>query len=199
MRAVFSRKGSPDVFLYAFDVLELDGRDVRAQSWEARRALLTQLLNRCQEGLRLSEHIADTDGGSSSDKYMSWGLRRSSPSDAITRRGSRSRRQNLRLDKSGPNQVARTNCRGLRERARRGSYVIWTEQDRKAFAQGLGLRVVKPWGVEVAGGPTRDKAVYSLRPVQISTSRKFDSVVGACTGRSAGSADDVYAADRSKV
>ena len=31
MRAVFSRKGSPDVFLYAFDVLELDGRDLRAQ------------------------------------------------------------------------------------------------------------------------------------------------------------------------
>jgi hypothetical protein len=108
-----SRKGSPEVFLYAFDVLELDGRDVRAQSWEARRALLTQLLNRCQEGLRLSDHIADTDGGSSSDKYMSWGLRGSSPSDAITRRGSRSRRQNLRLDKSGPDQVARTNCRGL--------------------------------------------------------------------------------------
>jgi bifunctional non-homologous end joining protein LigD len=61
MRAVFSRKGSPDVFLYAFDVLELDGRDLRAQSWDARRALLTQLLDRCQDGLRLSEHIADTD------------------------------------------------------------------------------------------------------------------------------------------
>ena len=62
MRAVFSRKGSPDVFLYAFDVLELDGRDLRAQSWDARRALLTQLLDRCQDGLRLSEHVADTDG-----------------------------------------------------------------------------------------------------------------------------------------
>ena len=62
MRAVFSRKGSPDVFLYAFDVLELDGRDLRAQSWDARRALLTQLLDRCQDGLRLSEHIVDTDG-----------------------------------------------------------------------------------------------------------------------------------------
>jgi bifunctional non-homologous end joining protein LigD len=47
MRAVFSRKGSPDVFLYAFDVLELDGCDLRAQSWDARRALLTQLLDRC--------------------------------------------------------------------------------------------------------------------------------------------------------
>ena len=62
MRAVFGRKGSPDVFLYAFDVLELDGRDLRAQSWDARRALLTQLLDRCQDGLRLSEHVEDTDG-----------------------------------------------------------------------------------------------------------------------------------------
>jgi ATP-dependent DNA ligase len=49
--------------LYAFDVLELDGRDLRAQSWDARRALLTQLLDRCQQdGIRLSEHVADTDG-----------------------------------------------------------------------------------------------------------------------------------------
>ena len=62
MRTVFSRKGSPDVFLYAFDVLELDGRDLRAQNWDTRRALLTQLLDRCPDGLRLSEHIVDTDG-----------------------------------------------------------------------------------------------------------------------------------------
>jgi ATP-dependent DNA ligase len=61
MRAVFSRKGSPDVFIYAFDVLELDG-DLRAQSSDTRRALLTQLLDRCQDGLRLSEHVEDTDG-----------------------------------------------------------------------------------------------------------------------------------------
>ena len=62
MRAVFGRKGSPDVFLYAFDVLEPDGRDVRSQSWDTRRSLLTQLLDRCQVGLRLSEHVEDTDG-----------------------------------------------------------------------------------------------------------------------------------------
>jgi hypothetical protein len=34
LRVVFSRKGSPDVFLYAFDVLELDGRDLRVQRWD---------------------------------------------------------------------------------------------------------------------------------------------------------------------
>jgi ATP-dependent DNA ligase len=38
--------------LYAFDVLELDGRDLRAQSWDERRALLTQLVDRCQDGIR---------------------------------------------------------------------------------------------------------------------------------------------------
>ena len=62
MRAVFGRKGSPDVFLYAFNVLELDGRDLCALRWDERRALLTQLLDRCQDGIRLSEHVADTDG-----------------------------------------------------------------------------------------------------------------------------------------
>jgi hypothetical protein len=42
------------------DVLELNGRDLRAQCWDARRAMLKQL--RCLDGIRLSEHIADTDG-----------------------------------------------------------------------------------------------------------------------------------------
>jgi ATP-dependent DNA ligase len=62
MRGMFSRKGSSDVFLYAFDVLELDGRDLRAQRWDERRSLLTQLLDRCPDGIRLSEHVADADG-----------------------------------------------------------------------------------------------------------------------------------------
>src|SRR4029077_9718512 len=62
MRGLFRRKGSSDVFLYAFDVLELDGRDLRAERWDARRALLTQLLDRCQDGIRLSEHVVDAEG-----------------------------------------------------------------------------------------------------------------------------------------
>jgi bifunctional non-homologous end joining protein LigD len=33
MRACFSRQGAPEAFLYAFDVLELDGRDLRTESW----------------------------------------------------------------------------------------------------------------------------------------------------------------------
>jgi ATP-dependent DNA ligase len=47
--------------LYAFDVLKLNGCDLRAQRWDARRAMLTQLLDRCLDGIRLSEHIADTE------------------------------------------------------------------------------------------------------------------------------------------
>jgi hypothetical protein len=31
MRAVFGRHGRRDAFLYAFDLLELDGRDVRGR------------------------------------------------------------------------------------------------------------------------------------------------------------------------
>jgi bifunctional non-homologous end joining protein LigD len=37
MRACFSRNGAPEAFLYAFDVLELDGRDLRNEPWARRR------------------------------------------------------------------------------------------------------------------------------------------------------------------
>ena len=74
MRAVFGRKGSPDAFLYAFDVLELNGRDLRAQRWDARRAMLTQLLDRCLDGIRLSEHIADADGATVFRQACAMGL-----------------------------------------------------------------------------------------------------------------------------
>jgi bifunctional non-homologous end joining protein LigD len=36
MRACFSRQGAPEAFLYAFDLLELDGRDLRNASWTRR-------------------------------------------------------------------------------------------------------------------------------------------------------------------
>jgi ATP-dependent DNA ligase len=35
-----------EAFLYAFDLLELDGTDLRRQPWEARRARLASLLRR---------------------------------------------------------------------------------------------------------------------------------------------------------
>jgi bifunctional non-homologous end joining protein LigD len=60
--AVGHKKGSRDAFLYAFDVLELDGRDLRREPWEARRATLASLLRKVERGIRLSEHIDGGDG-----------------------------------------------------------------------------------------------------------------------------------------
>jgi ATP-dependent DNA ligase len=67
MRACFSHQGAPEAFLYAFDLLELDGRDLRNEPWARRRAELVQLLAGADDGIRLSEHIEDADGRSCSD------------------------------------------------------------------------------------------------------------------------------------
>jgi bifunctional non-homologous end joining protein LigD len=40
LRAALGRKGSRRPFLYAFDLLELDGRDLRDRPWEDRRKAL---------------------------------------------------------------------------------------------------------------------------------------------------------------
>jgi ATP-dependent DNA ligase len=62
MRAVFSRHGSREAFLYAFDLLELDGRDMRDEPWHVRRTALSQLLRESAPSVRLCEHIEDADG-----------------------------------------------------------------------------------------------------------------------------------------
>jgi bifunctional non-homologous end joining protein LigD len=62
MSACFSRNGAPEAFLYAFDLLELDGRDLRNEPWMRRRAALVQLLAEAESGIRLCEHIEDVDG-----------------------------------------------------------------------------------------------------------------------------------------
>jgi bifunctional non-homologous end joining protein LigD len=62
LRAAVGRLGSREAFLYAFDLLEINGTDLRRDSWEVRRATLTSLLRKAQDGIRLSEHLATTDG-----------------------------------------------------------------------------------------------------------------------------------------
>jgi bifunctional non-homologous end joining protein LigD len=62
MRACFSREGAPEAFLYAFDLLELDSRDLRNEPWVRRRGLLVQLLADAEAGVRLNDHIEDVDG-----------------------------------------------------------------------------------------------------------------------------------------
>ena len=62
MRAAVGRKGSRDTFLYAFDLLELDGVDLRREPWSDRRWKLAKLLRNATDGIRLSDHIDSADG-----------------------------------------------------------------------------------------------------------------------------------------
>jgi ATP-dependent DNA ligase len=46
-----------DVFLYAFDLLELNGEDLREEPFELRKGKLERLLAHSSSGLRLVEHM----------------------------------------------------------------------------------------------------------------------------------------------
>jgi bifunctional non-homologous end joining protein LigD len=52
-----SKHESSAVFLYAFDLLELDGVDLRREPIETRKATLASLLRGSGPGLRLNEHF----------------------------------------------------------------------------------------------------------------------------------------------
>jgi bifunctional non-homologous end joining protein LigD len=74
LRAALGRKGSRQVFLYAFDLLELDGQDLRREPWETRRATLASLLRRVADGIRLCEHMEAVDGESVFEHACRMGL-----------------------------------------------------------------------------------------------------------------------------
>ena len=46
LRAAVGRMGSRDAFLYAFDLLEINGTDLRRDAWHVRRATLASLLRK---------------------------------------------------------------------------------------------------------------------------------------------------------
>jgi bifunctional non-homologous end joining protein LigD len=64
--AIFStlrrRRNEPDAFLYAFDLLELDGLDMRREPIETRKATLASILRKARHCVRLNEHIAHPNG-----------------------------------------------------------------------------------------------------------------------------------------
>jgi bifunctional non-homologous end joining protein LigD len=62
LRTAVGRMGSRDAFLYAFDLLEINGTDLRRDAWHVRRATLASLLRKARNGTRLSEHLDGTDG-----------------------------------------------------------------------------------------------------------------------------------------
>jgi bifunctional non-homologous end joining protein LigD len=57
LRVDLGRHERRRAFLYAFDLLELDGHDLRRESWESRRAALARLLSGAEAGIVLSAHI----------------------------------------------------------------------------------------------------------------------------------------------
>ena len=55
------RRHDASVFLYAFDLIELNGDDLRREPLDTRKATLASVLRRAAPGLRLNEHI-EADG-----------------------------------------------------------------------------------------------------------------------------------------
>jgi bifunctional non-homologous end joining protein LigD len=55
------RRRDASVFLYAFDLIELNGDDLRREPLEVRKATLASVLAKAAPGLRLNEHI-EADG-----------------------------------------------------------------------------------------------------------------------------------------
>jgi bifunctional non-homologous end joining protein LigD len=53
------RRQDGRVFVYAFDLLELDGRDLRREPIEHRKVLLIRLLSKANVGLQVNEHIQE--------------------------------------------------------------------------------------------------------------------------------------------
>ena len=56
------RRYDASVFLYAFDLIELNGDDLRRDPLEVRKATLASVLAKAGPGLRLNEHIEHDDG-----------------------------------------------------------------------------------------------------------------------------------------
>jgi bifunctional non-homologous end joining protein LigD len=55
------RRADGTVFLFAFDLLELDGVDLRREPFEVRKATLASMLRKARAGVQLNEHLAHPD------------------------------------------------------------------------------------------------------------------------------------------
>jgi hypothetical protein len=53
------RQAARTAILYAFDLIELDGEDLRHRPFPDRKAVLAQLLSNLKAGILLNEHIAE--------------------------------------------------------------------------------------------------------------------------------------------
>ena len=69
-----SRRHDGEAQLLGFDLLELDGTDLRPQRLETRKAALASLLRRSHAGIQLVEHIEADQGGTVFDHACRLGL-----------------------------------------------------------------------------------------------------------------------------
>jgi bifunctional non-homologous end joining protein LigD len=69
------RHHDAEVFLYAFDLIELDGDDLRRDPLNVRKATLASVLARAAPGLRLNEHLEADGARMSSITPVCWALR----------------------------------------------------------------------------------------------------------------------------
>jgi bifunctional non-homologous end joining protein LigD len=56
------RRNEVQAFLYAFDLLELDGTDLRREPIETRKATLASILCKSRPGIRINEHLEHPEG-----------------------------------------------------------------------------------------------------------------------------------------
>jgi bifunctional non-homologous end joining protein LigD len=56
------RRNEPKAFLYAFDLLELNGTDLRREPIEVRKATLASILRKASHGVRLNEYLEHPEG-----------------------------------------------------------------------------------------------------------------------------------------
>ena len=72
------RRNEAMAFLYAFDLLELDGADLRREPIEVRKTTLASVLRKSRPGVRLNEHLDYPEGVVVFQH--TWAARASSPS-----------------------------------------------------------------------------------------------------------------------
>jgi bifunctional non-homologous end joining protein LigD len=71
------RRHDATVFLYAFDLIELNGDDLRRDPLEVRKATLVSVLAKAGAGIRLNEHIEHEDGATGLSSFSLQIIRRS--------------------------------------------------------------------------------------------------------------------------
>ena len=68
------RRNEPQAFLYAFDLLELNGADLRREPIEVRKATLASILRKSRPGVPLNEPLAHPEGGRQYSSTCKMGL-----------------------------------------------------------------------------------------------------------------------------